>query len=103
MDKATASEQAVLRVAIDMPRATLFDYLPPAGLRAAQVPLGARVRAPIGTRERVGVVVEHADRPTVGADRLKAIRALIDDAALFDAAAAAAAALDRAVLPPPAR
>jgi primosomal protein N' (replication factor Y) len=84
VDKPTASEPAVLRVAIDMPRATLFDYLPPTGLRAAQVPLGARVRAPIGTRESVGVVVEHADRPTVGADRLKAIRVLIDEAALFD-------------------
>ena len=84
VDKATTCEPAVLRVAIDMPRATLFDYLPPAGMRAAQVPLGARVRAPIGTRERVGVVVEYADQPTVGADRLKAIRVLIDEAALFD-------------------
>jgi primosomal protein N' (replication factor Y) len=84
VDKTTAAEPAVLRVAIDMPRATLFDYLPPAGLRAAQVPLGARVRAPIGTRDSVGVVVEYGDHSHVGSDRLKAIRLLIDDAALFD-------------------
>ncbi len=84
VDKTTAAEPVVLRVAIDMPRAALFDYLPPAGLRAAQVPLGARVRAPIGTRDSVGVVVEYGERSVVGSDRLKAIRLLIDDAALFD-------------------
>jgi len=84
VDKAPAAEPAVLRVAIDMPRAALFDYLPPPGLRAAQVPLGARVRAPIGTRDSVGVVVEYGDRSAVGPDRLRAIRLLIDDAALFD-------------------
>src|ERR1700735_619843 len=84
VDKATAPGAAVLRVAIDMPRTTLFDYLPPPGLRAAQVPLGVRVRAPIGSRDSVGGVVERADRSTVGTDRLKAIRVLIDDAALFD-------------------
>jgi primosomal protein N' (replication factor Y) len=84
VDKAAAAEPAVLRVAIDMPRATLFDYLPPVGFRAAQVPLGARVRAPIGTRDSVGVVVEYGERSAVGSDRLKPIRLLIDDAALFD-------------------
>lgn len=84
VDNATAAEPAVLRVAIDMPRAALFDYLPPAGLQASQVPVGARVRAPIGTREVVGVVVEHAERPTIGADRLKLLRGLIDQAPLFD-------------------
>ena len=48
------------------------------------MPVGARVRVPIGTREVVGVVVEHAERPTIGADRLKLLRGLIDQAPLFD-------------------
>ncbi len=77
----------VLRVALDMPRATLFDYLPPRGIDAAQVPIGARVRVPVGTRERVGVVVELAARASVAAGTLKPIHALIDERALFDAAA----------------
>ena len=66
-------------MAVPSPLRQLFDYLPPPGLRAAQVPVGVRVRAPIGSRDSVGVVVEHADRPTVGAARLKAIRLLIDE------------------------
>ena len=76
---------AVLRIALDMPRATLFDYLPPVGLTVAQVPLGARVRVPVGARERIGVVVESADRPSVSSSALKTIRAIIDESALFDA------------------
>lgn len=75
----------MLRVALDMPRATLFDYLPPAGLTVAQVPLGARVRVPVGARERIGLVVEAADRSAVSSGALKPVRALIDETALFDA------------------
>jgi len=78
---------AVLRVALDMPRAAFFDYLPPRGVDAAQVPIGARVRVPVGSRERVGVVVEFAAHTTLAAGSLKPIHTLIDQHALFDAAA----------------
>ena len=75
----------VLRVAINMPRHTLFDYLPPPGLETAQVPIGARVRVPMGARDCVGVVVDYADQPSVSLSSLKPVRALIDPSALFDA------------------
>jgi primosomal protein N' (replication factor Y) (superfamily II helicase) len=75
----------VVRVALDMPRTQLFDYLPPQGLEAAQVPIGARVRVPVGTRERVGMVVELADRATISPSALKPIHAVLDATALLDA------------------
>jgi primosomal protein N' (replication factor Y) (superfamily II helicase) len=84
VDNADPSGPAVLRIALDMPRPTLFEYLPPAGLTAAAVALGTRVYVPVGTRERIGVVVEHAERASVSIGTLKPIRTLIDRAALFD-------------------
>ncbi|HEY3809463.1 MAG TPA: primosomal protein N' [Steroidobacteraceae bacterium] len=76
----------VLRVALDMPRATLFDYLPPAGVAMSQVPIGARVCVPVGTRDRVGIVVEVSAHASVAPATLKPVRSLIDPDALFDAA-----------------
>jgi primosomal protein N' (replication factor Y) len=75
----------LLRVAIDMPRRTLFDYLPPAGYQSLQVPIGARVRVPMGARECIGVVVAYTDRPSVPLSALKPVHALIDPAGLLDA------------------
>jgi len=77
---------AVLRVAIDMPRPMLFDYLPPPGIAAGEVPLGARVRVPMGGRDCVGIVAEYGDRAAVRLDALKPIHALIDQHALLDEA-----------------
>src|SRR5665213_119904 len=75
----------VLRVAMDMPRHNLFDYLPPVGLEAGEVPIGARVRVPMGARECIGVVVAHADEPSVSRGALKPIHALIDPDSLLGA------------------
>jgi primosomal protein N' (replication factor Y) len=85
VDNAAPGGQIVLRVAIDMPRHTLFDYLPPPGCSSAQVPIGARVRVPMGARECIGVVVGHAEQASVPLDALKPVRALIDPSALLDA------------------
>ena len=85
----TASEPAagaLLRVAIDMPRHTLFDYLPPAGCQSLQVPIGARVRVPMGARDCIGVVVGYTDAPSVPLSALKPVHALIDPDGLLDAA-----------------
>jgi primosomal protein N' (replication factor Y) len=74
----------VLRVAIDAPLRSPFDYLPPPGVAPAAVALGARVRVPVGTRETIGVVVDYADRPSVSATALKAVHQVLDTAALLD-------------------
>jgi primosomal protein N' (replication factor Y) len=75
----------VLRVAIDLPLHSPFDYLPPAGVASQDVPLGVRVRVPIGRRQAVGIVVEHALEPSVGATALKSVQEMLDIGPLLDA------------------
>src|SRR5258706_13317907 len=67
----------VLRVALDVPVAKLFDYLIDDAIAVAA---GDRVVVPFGARERVGVVVEIADASVVGAARLKPAARVLDDA-----------------------
>ena len=50
---------AILRVALPVPLPRLFDYLPPPGLEASAVAVGARLRVPFGQREVCGLVVGH--------------------------------------------
>ncbi len=74
----------VLRVAIDAPLRQPFDYLAPAGVAVAAVPLGVRVRVPVGRRETIGMVVDRAAEPQVSAAALKAVRQVLDSAPLLD-------------------
>jgi len=67
----------VLRVALDVPLATLFDYARPADLAITP---GDRVVVPFGTRPRVGVVVEEADASAIPPARLKPVSRVLDDA-----------------------
>ena len=66
----------VLCVALDVPLATLFDYLT---LEGETIGIGERVAVPFGKRERVGVVVATAESSELPRERLKpATRALRD-------------------------
>ncbi len=67
----------VLRVALDVPLATLFDYLAPDGLDAQP---GDRVVVPFGARSRVGVVVEASTGSSIPAAKLKPLSRVLDDA-----------------------
>jgi primosomal protein N' (replication factor Y) len=67
----------VLRVALDVPLATLFDY---ARGDDRAVGAGDRVVVPFGTRSRVGVVVEEADASALPAAKLKAVTRVLEDA-----------------------
>lgn len=67
----------VLRVALDVPVAKLFDYLIDDASPAA---VGDRVVVPFGARRRVGVVVEVADASSVSASRLKPVELVMEDA-----------------------
>ncbi len=75
----------VLRVAVDCPLRSLLDYLPPAGMRALDLPAGSRVRVPMGARSAVGVVVAHAEDSQLAPQRLRRVTALLDAEPLFDA------------------
>lgn len=72
---------AVVRVALPVPLARLFDYLPPAG----GVAVGSRVLVPFGRKKLVGVVVASGVEAAVAGGRLKALLSVLDDAPLLDA------------------
>jgi len=65
------SSVTVLRVALDVPLARLFDYLPPAGDSVDAADLGRRVRVPFGRREQVGILVALAGESEIGAEALR--------------------------------
>jgi primosomal protein N' (replication factor Y) len=67
----------VLRVALDVPVAKLFDYLIDDATPAA---CGDRVVVPFGARQRVGVVVEVTDASSVAVSRLKPVARVLGDA-----------------------
>ncbi len=82
----SAANPGVLRVVIDAPLRTPFDYLPPAGVSPADVPLGVRVRVPVGKRDTIGVVVDYAAAASVRPEALKPVHQVLDSTALFDPA-----------------
>jgi primosomal protein N' (replication factor Y) len=69
-------QMRVLRVALDVPVAKLFDYLADDG--APEV--GDRVVVPFGARQRVGVAVEIGDDSSVATAKLKPIARVLADA-----------------------
>ena len=81
-----AHTTGVLRVAIDAPLRHPFDYLAPAGIALAAVPLGVRVRVPVGRRETIGMVVDRAEQSEVSPAALKSVHQVLDAAPLIDAA-----------------
>ena len=67
----------VLRVALEVPVAKLFDYACDATIAAEA---GDRVVVPFGSRERVGVVVESVEESAVASARLKPVTRLLEGA-----------------------
>src|SRR5262249_44540260 len=65
----------VLRVALDVPLDTLFDYRLPDGLT---VEAGERVAVPFGTRQRFGLAVETASRSEVPEHKLKEVARVLE-------------------------
>ena len=80
----------VFRVALDTPLKRLFDYLEPgAGLFAAPVVPGMRVRVPFGRQRLVGIVMEVATSTDVPLEKLKPILEVLDGVPVLDASALA--------------
>jgi primosomal protein N' (replication factor Y) len=71
---------AAVRVALPVPLARLFDYLPPAG----GVAVGSRVLVPFGRKKMVGVVVATDVEAAVAGPRLKSVLRVLDDGPLLD-------------------
>ncbi len=66
----------VLRVALDLPLHRLFDYVADS---ATASDIGLRVRVPFGRGERIGVIVEIADRSDWPASQLKPVGEILRD------------------------
>lgn len=76
-DQLRKPPMTVLRIALDVPLATLFDY---ARADDDTARVGDRVVVPFGTRSRVGVVVEEGDGSKIEAAKLKRVTRVLDDA-----------------------
>ncbi|MBS0589200.1 MAG: primosomal protein N' [Proteobacteria bacterium] len=75
--------QTVLQVAVPVPLAQCFDYLPPWGVDAETVAIGTRLAVPFAGRMRVGVVLGRAGDSAVDARKLKRASRLLDETALI--------------------
>jgi primosomal protein N' (replication factor Y) (superfamily II helicase) len=67
----------ILRVALEVPVAKLFDYL---NDDTTPAEIGDRVAVPFGARQRVGVVVEIGDASAVAVSRLKPVARVLEGA-----------------------
>ncbi len=78
------SENAILKIAVNVPLSREFDYRPPAN---GPVPVaGCRVLVPFGRRQQVGMVLAHADESALPEGKLRAVTTVLDDAPLLSAA-----------------
>ncbi len=68
----------VLRVALPVPVAGHFDYLPVDGASGLPEP-GVRLRVPFGRTERIGILVGIVQGASVSADRLRRVVEYLDD------------------------
>lgn len=71
-------KHSVVRVALDTPLDTVFDYGLPAGMSHVPEP-GRLVVVPFGRREVIGLVVGSGTESEFGADRLKSLIAVRDE------------------------
>jgi primosomal protein N' (replication factor Y) (superfamily II helicase) len=76
------TDRHLVRVAVPVPFADAFDYLPPTDTPAdAPLPrVGSRVRVPFGRRERIGIVLGHPATSSLAPAKLKPIREVLDAA-----------------------
>lgn len=74
-----------LRIAVPCPLYRVFDYLPPAGVDAAALQPGLRVRVPFGRQRVIGVLLETAAHSELPAAKLRRVDSLLDDTPLIGA------------------
>ena len=72
----------IVRVALDIPLSTLFDYTVDEGMG---IGVGQRVVVPFGKRQMVGVVMECVAASTMDAQRIKPVTRVLEDSAPLSA------------------
>ena len=76
------TQPAIIKVALNTPLNSLFDYLPPGTSEALQV--GSRVKVPFGRREQVGVIAAVAESSELPQGKLRRARELLDQEPLLN-------------------
>jgi primosomal protein N' (replication factor Y) len=77
------TDARVVRVALPVPLARLFDYRAPAEAPAALAP-GVRVRVPFRRQELIGIVLETASASEIPEERLKPVVEVLDREPVLD-------------------
>ena len=75
------AQDSILKVAVNRPISTLFDYLPPGG--GSTVAPGSRVRVPFGRGYQIGLVMTTAGESSVPATKLKRAQEVLDPTPLL--------------------
>lgn len=70
----------IIRLALPVPLRRLFDYI---GEEGREYPAGARVRAPFGNRELIGIVIEQSEKSEQELGKLKVAGQLLDEEGLI--------------------
>lgn len=68
----------ILRLAIPSPLRRLFDYYAPIGTDVARLQVGVRVRVPFGSREVIGILIEHTTHTDLDPSRIRVAREVLD-------------------------
>lgn len=71
----------LVRLALNLPLNRFFDYLLPDTLHAE---IGARALVPFGRQNKVGIIVDFPEQSDIPLEKLKPIKALLDNQSLFD-------------------
>lgn len=71
----------LVHIALAVPLARYFDYLLPPDVNAE---IGVRVAVPFGSQEKIGVVVGFPNESDIPPEKLKPIKAVLDEKSLFD-------------------
>lgn len=74
----------ILRVALNTPRRTFFDYLPPENVDIIQCKKGLRVRVPFGRSTRIGMIADIQADSEIEASKLKKIEEILDQEPIFN-------------------
>ena len=78
------SKSSILKVAVDVPLARLFDYRAPADPGSPPAP-GCRVRVPFGRRRATGLILAVADSSELPNSRLRSAGRLLDETPILGA------------------
>src|SRR4051812_48593627 len=72
----------IVRIAIPVPLAQSFDYLPPQESPSRPIAPGTRVLVPFAGRERVGIALGSGEKSAISLERLKPITTVLDETPL---------------------